>query len=54
MGMQEQSTDTVEESSGVSRRKLFVAGGLLATGLGSHRASFAYAFESAPQLARRR
>jgi simple sugar transport system substrate-binding protein len=33
MGMQEQSTDL--ESSGVSRRKLFVAGGLLATGLGS-------------------
>jgi simple sugar transport system substrate-binding protein len=35
MGMQEQSTDTAEESGGVSRRKLFVAGGLLATGLGS-------------------
>jgi simple sugar transport system substrate-binding protein len=35
MGMQEQSADTVEESGGVSRRKLFVAGGLLATGLGS-------------------
>ena len=35
MGMQEQSEHTVEESGGVSRRRLFVAGGLLATGLGS-------------------
>jgi simple sugar transport system substrate-binding protein len=35
MGMQEQSEQTVEEWGGVSRRKLFVAGGLLATGLGS-------------------
>jgi simple sugar transport system substrate-binding protein len=33
--MQEQSADTVEESGGVSRRKLFVAGGLLAGGLSS-------------------